>query len=96
MTNKEEEDGDNNNGDGSQVQLCPDLYCSCPCHNTNAGPPALHRSHTNHWEDTMEKAPHNSECGSTTKNVGALVLCTSVSVALSLLYQLFLVNNLLL
>jgi hypothetical protein len=34
--------------------------------------PLLHRSHTNHWEDTMEKAPHNSECGSTTKNMGAL------------------------
>jgi hypothetical protein len=27
----------------------------------------LHRSHNNHWEDTMEKAPHNSECGSTTR-----------------------------
>jgi hypothetical protein len=27
----------------------------------------LHHSHNNHWEDTVEKAPHNSECVSTTR-----------------------------
>jgi hypothetical protein len=50
--------------------------------------PLLHCNHTSHWKDTMEKAPHNLECGSTTKNVGALVWCTSISVALTLLYPL--------
>jgi hypothetical protein len=35
----DEEERDNNNGGVSQVQVCPDPYCCCPCHNKNVGPP---------------------------------------------------------
>ena len=35
----DEEERDNNNGGASQVQVCPDPYCCCPCHNKNVGPP---------------------------------------------------------
>jgi hypothetical protein len=41
--NKEEKEGDNNNGSSSYVPLCPDPYCSCPCHSKNGGPPPIGR-----------------------------------------------------
>jgi hypothetical protein len=35
----EKEGRDNNNGGGSQVQVCPNPYCCCPGHSKNGGPP---------------------------------------------------------
>jgi hypothetical protein len=46
----------------------------------------LHRSHNRQqqWEDTMEKGPHNLECGSTTREL----FCINCFKGVDFLYQL--------